>query len=144
MANEWYETLQHEVSADEASFLLQLRTEMIWDKTAFTRLTAAMLECCKAYDRTYRPPETPLVTDTLVEQLSADYYRQSVPRWLAEGFWFAYEFTKGHTSHPAWSDKIAREPEYYDKAYWRLFNLADWFFTGQCPYRDPDKGFAPM
>jgi hypothetical protein len=144
MSDGWYETLQHEFSADEGSFLLQLRTGMIWDKAAFTRLTTAMLECCKAYDRTYRPSETLPVSETQVEQRLRDYYQQSVPRWLAEGFWFAYEFTKGHTSHPAWAEKIAREPGYYDKAYDRLFNLADWFFTGHCGSLDPDKAFAPM
>ncbi|HEX5158257.1 MAG TPA: hypothetical protein VFW17_13660 [Ktedonobacterales bacterium] len=143
MPDEWYGVLQREFSAEEGSFLLQLRTEMIWDKAAFTRLTTAMLECCKAYDRTFRPPETLPLSETQLETLLADYYQQSVPRWLAEGFWYLSDFPKGHTSHPAWHDTIAREPEYYDKAYWRLFILADWFFTGQGPL-DPDKRFAPM
>jgi hypothetical protein len=135
MPDEWYGVLQREFSAEEGSFLLQLRTEMIWDKAAFTRLTTAMLECCKAYDRS---PHTP---PTLFDESA--YEKDTVPRWLAEGFWFAYEFTKGHTSHPAWSKKIAEEPEYYDMAYERLFDLADWFFTGHGPL-NPDKRFAPI
>ena len=32
MADEWYGTLQHEFNAHEGSFLLQLRTELVWDK----------------------------------------------------------------------------------------------------------------
>ncbi|HEY1391381.1 MAG TPA: hypothetical protein VGF38_22775 [Ktedonobacterales bacterium] len=136
MADEWYSILQHEFSGEEGSFLLRLRCDLVWDKAAFSRLTAAMLECCKAYDK------GPHIPPTLFGESAYD--KDSLPRWLAEGFWFTYEFTKGHASHPAWSEKIAREPEYYDKAYDRLFNLADWFFTGQCGFLDPDKEFVPM
>ena len=136
MADEWYSILQHEFSADVGSFLLQLRVELVWDKAAFSRLTAAMLECCKAYNISANPPPT------LVGESSYD--KESVPRWLAEGFWYVYEFTKGHTSHPAWAAKIAREPDYYEKAYERLFYLAERFFVGRCSFLDPDKEFAPM
>ena len=136
MADEWYSILQHEFNANEGSFLLQIRCDLVWDRAAFTRLTGAMLECRRAYD-TSRHTSRTLFGESA-------YDKDSVPRWLAEGFWFAYEFTKSHTSHPAWSEKIARDPDYYDKAYDRLFNLADWFFTGHCPFLDPDTGFAPM
>lgn len=133
MAEAWYDILQHEFAADEGSFLLQLRVRLVWDKAAFTRLTAAMLECCKEYDTSHQSLETRI----------AAYHQQSVPRWLAEGFWFAYEFTWEHTSHPAWRENIALDQDYYEKAYERLFDLADWFFTGHSPL-DPDKGFSPM
>jgi hypothetical protein len=136
MSDEWYDILQHEFNVNEGSFLLQLRCDLIWDKAAFSRLTGAMLDCCKVYDTTNDPPTTAFP--------GSPYYDRTVPRWLAEGFWYVYEFTKGHTSHPAWNEKIARDSDYYDKAYDWLFNLADWFFTGHCPLLDVDKGFAPM
>jgi hypothetical protein len=97
MADEWYSILQREFNANEGSFLLQLRCDLVWDRTAFTRLTGAMLDCCKAYDTANDPPTT---------------------------------------AYPG--------SQYYDSAYERLDLLADWFFSGQCPFRDPDEGFAPM
>ena len=134
MTSDYVSVLAHEFSAEEGSFLLQLRTEMTWDKVAFTRLTEAMLACCRAYDvGNLQPP--------LFEQA---YYTARLPRWLAEGFWTVGTFVQGHTSHPAWSAQKAREQGYYDAAYYRLFMLGEWFFTGQCPYKDPDRGFAPM
>jgi hypothetical protein len=136
MADEWYGTLQHEFNAHEGSFLLQLRTELVWDKVAFSRLTAAMLECCKAYDISADPPST--------HWPGSPYYEASIPRWLAEGFWYLSSFVRDHTSHPAWREKIAREPDYYDQAYERLADLAYWFFTGQSLYLDGDKSYVPM
>ena len=134
MADEWYSILQHEFVADEGSFLLELRGNH-WDKAAFSRLIAAMFACCKAYDRSSQD------SPTLFGESAYD--KETVPRWLAEGFWFAYT-TKDYTSHPAWRERVAREPEYYDKAYERLFLLGDWFFTGHCAFFDPDIEFAPM
>ena len=134
MADEWYSILQREFNANEGSFLLQLRCDLVWDRTAFTRLTGAMLDCCKEYDTSHQPPL----------ERAATYYQPSVPRWLAEGFWYVASFARGHTSHPAWREKIALDPDYYDNAYERLDLLADWFFSGECPFRDPDEGFAPM
>lgn len=134
MSDEWYGVLQREFAAKKGSFLLQLRSDLVWDKTAFSRLTAAMLDCCKAYDMSHQSPDAWV----------ADYHQRSVPRWLAEGFWYASTFVKGHTSHPAWREKIVREPDYYDQAYERLFWLAEWFFTGQHSFRNPDVEFAPM
>jgi hypothetical protein len=126
--------LQTEFSADEGSFLLQLRGDLVWNKTSFTRLTNAMLACCRAYDK----------GDLRFTMVDVTYYTAQVPRWLAEGFWTVGTFVKGHTEHPAWDTKRAAEPEYYDAAYWRLHMLGEWFFTGQCPYKDPAVGFAPM
>src|SRR6185312_7056217 len=122
MADEWYSILQHEFNANEGSFLLQLRCDLVWDRAAFTRLTGAMLDCCKVYDTTKDPPTTAFP--------GSPYYDRTVPRWLAEGFWYASTFIRGHTSHPAWREKIASDLDYYDKAYERLDDLAYWFFFG--------------
>ena len=136
MADEWYSILQHEFNANEGSFLLQLRCDLVWDRAAFTRLTGAMVECCEAYDTTDDPSTTAIP--------GSPYYDKTVPRWLAEGFWYTSTFVRGYTSHPAWREKIARDPDYFDDAYERLDLLADWFFTGDCPFLDSDMGFAPM
>lgn len=93
-----------------------------------------MLACCQAYDEGNKSP-------TL---LGRAYDPQYLPRWLAEGFWYVATFVEGHTSHPAWKKTIAVDQSYYDKAYERLRDLADWFFTGHCGYLDPEKHFAPM
>jgi hypothetical protein len=134
MTDDYSAVLVHEFSADEGSFLLQLRVQLTWDKAAFTRLTEAMLACGQAYDAHarraagigYGADATPL------------------PRWLAEGFWYLGTFVQEWTTHPAWAERTAPEQGYYDAAYVRLFMLAEWFFTGDCPYTDPAQGFAPM
>ena len=115
--------------AEEGSFLLQLRCDRLWDRVAFTRLTEAMLACCWAYDNGSQRP-------TLLGRVDDPSY---LPRWLAEGFWCVATFVEGHTAHPAWKEKIAADPVYYDQAYQCLRDLADWFFTGQCGYLDPGQ-----
>ena len=134
MTSDYVSVLAHEFSGEEGSFLLQLRVEMAWDNSAFSRLTEAMLACCRAYDE--GNPQPTLFGPT--------YDTARLPRWLAGGFWHVCTFVEGHTSHPAWSARKAREQAYYDAAYQRLFMLGEWFFTGKCPYKDPDRGFAPM
>jgi hypothetical protein len=108
---------------------------MTWDTVAFSRLTAAMLACCQAYD-------TANTTPTLWPNVPRD--TAQVPRWLAEGFWYLATFVKDHTAHPAWRERIARAPTYYERAYRRLEDLADWFFSGSCPYQDPSRAFPPL
>lgn len=135
MGDEDYATvLRREFAAKEGWFLLQLRCDFVWNRTAFTRLTTAMLDCCQVYDENNQGP-------TL---LGPAYGRDHPPRWLVEGFWFLADFVEGHTSHPAWKQKIAVDPDYYAQAYQRLHDLVDGFFTGQSGYLDPVKHFAPM
>jgi hypothetical protein len=134
MTDDYLTVLQHEFSAEDGSFLLQLRTDMTWDTAVFSRLTAAMLACCQAYD----------LDDAAPTLLGSAYDKTILPRWLAEGFWYVATFVKGHTSHPAWRERSAREPTYYERAYRRLEDLADWFFTGSCPYQDRRRAFPPL
>src|SRR6185437_11432252 len=80
------------------------------------------------------------------EQFADAYYIQKnetlLPQWLADGFWYLSTFVRGHTSHPAWEQTIAEEPEYFSQAYERLDALASWFFSGQSPWTDEEKGWA--
>jgi len=124
--NEDYLTiLKYEFHAEEGSFLLQLRVNLRWDKVAFDRLTKAMFMCCKHFQEEYMQAQETML-----------------PRWLAEGFWYLSYFVKEWTSHSSWEEKIAREPDYFKKAYERLFQLAFWFFEGIPPWNDVEKGWA--
>lgn len=130
----YYDVLQREFAAEEGSFLLQLKCDMYWDKAAFTRLTEAMLECCRAYDLWDKNPT--LMGDA--------YDKTKLPRWLAEGFYYLATFVRGHTSHHAWEARIARERAYFEAAYEQLDDLADWFFTGRCPRPNPSTAFPSL
>ena len=131
MNTDYQSVLRNEFFAEEGSFLLRLRIELYWDKEAFDRLTEAMRACCKEYEQ---------------EQQTEEQHLQAIqtmlPRWLASGFWYLSVFVRGHTSHPAWEETIAQEPEYFQKAYDRLESLASWFFEGRSPWIDEEKGWA--
>src|SRR5947209_3744657 len=153
MDESYLKTLAHEFRAGEDSFLLQLRIDLYWDKEAFDRLTEAMRQCCKHYqysqdqiDRELREQEQLTKEQIEDEQFADEYYLQKqdtmLPRWLAEGFWHLSTFVRDWTSHPAWEKTIDREPEYFAKAYERLDDLASWFFSGNCPWIDEEKGWA--
>lgn len=114
----YLEILKHEFDAEDGSFLIQLRCNLYWDKTAFERLTDAMKVCCESSEE-----------------------NQLLERWLAEGFWYVQDFVKAHTSHPNFSKPYS--PLYYEKAYERLDDLAYWFFTGESPYLQ-GKGFERL
>ena len=159
MEEEYITILRHEFSAEEGSFLLKLYVKNRWDKSAFDRLTEAMLQCCKHYMPDRYTQETSLPVQPMLFPLSKSLHKQYVqaqiaqmqhiqaeemllPRWLAEGFWYLSTFVPAHTSHPAWQKQRTQEQEYFDKAYRRLEGLASWFFSGQPPWEDVEKGWA--
>lgn len=131
MGPDYRSILWNEFFAEEGSFLLQLRVDFYWDKAAFDRLTEAMRECCKDYEREQRTEEQRMLA---IETM--------LPRWLASGFWYLSVFVPSHISHPVWKEKLAREPEYFHKACDRLQSLASWFFEGQSPWDEEEKGWA--
>lgn len=159
MEEEYITILRNEFAAEEGSFLLQLRVENHWDKSAFDRLTEAMFQCCKHYVPDRSMQETPLPVQPMLFPLSEALQKQYVeaqveemryiqaeemllPRWLAEGFWHLSTLVPTHISHPAWQERRTREQEYFDKACQRLEDLAFWFFTAQSPWQDIGKGWA--
>ncbi len=108
--NEWEPILREEFAAENDSFLLRLRCELVWDKAAFNRLVAAMEQCAIAYQR-----------------------QEKIDRWVAEGFWFVEQFVpadSGHTNFP-----LPHGKAYYERAYKRLKDLSYWLFTGESPYQ---------
>ncbi|HEU5382575.1 MAG TPA: hypothetical protein VFV38_44780 [Ktedonobacteraceae bacterium] len=130
MDKDYYSVLWQEFSAQEETFLFQLRIDLFWDKEAFDRLTDAMRACCKDYERKQQSEEQHMQAQQMM-----------LPRWLASGFWYLSIFVREHTSHPVWKKWIAQEPEYFQKAYERLNALASWFFEGQSPWEDEEKGW---
>lgn len=121
--------LWHEFFAEPGSFLLQLRVLYRWDKEAFDRMAEAMRQCCKLFEH------NPEMGDYRL-QLVLD----KVPRWLASGFWFISHDVQDITDHPAWDERRKQGPEYFNKAYERLYLLALWFFEGQSLWRDEEEG----
>jgi hypothetical protein len=110
--------LRNEFEAGEGSFLIRIRCHLDWDKSSFTRLITAMRRCCEEFS----------TSDTL-------------ERWMASGFWDVPSFVRNWTTHPSFPR--VHEPEYYQKAYQRLDDLAHWFFTGESPYRE-GTGFESL
>ncbi len=110
MGAAWEPTLRQEFDAHEGSFLLQLRSDRRWDGPAFSRLIEAMKQCAEAYEG-----------------------NDSLPRWIAQGFWFLGVFARGTTSHPEFPREF--EQPYYDEACDRLDELAHWLFFGESPNR---------
>lgn len=114
MTENWETVLKHELGHEDegnggGSFLLRLRCDLEWDRAAFTRLIDAMQSCAKAHEG----------CDTL-------------PRWIAEGFWFVSYFVKEWSSHPDFAKSFNNA--YYEAAYERLGDLAYWLFHGESPY----------
>jgi hypothetical protein len=108
MAN-YRDSLKYEFEAREDSFLLRVRTQMEWDKTAFSRLVQAMKDYCENEAGT-----------------------ELVERWIAMGFWYIPRFTRDWTTHSDFPRE--HSAEYYEQAYHLLNDLAYWFFMGESPY----------
>jgi hypothetical protein len=114
----YLDVLNREFSAEDGSFLIQMRTNLTWDKVAFSRLVTAMEACCKAGEG-----------------------QEKLERWLAEGFWYVSWFVRKWTTHPNFPRP--QPPEYHEKALERLDDLAYWFFFGDSPY-EGGRGFEPL
>jgi len=115
----YMETLQQEYEAADGSFLIEIRTSLYWDKGAFSRLTAAMKQCC-------------------LDSAGKD----RLDRWLAELFWYLSDYVRAWTTHPNFPRTYSQE--YYEKAYERLYNLAYWYFRGYSPYIDDARFDDPL
>lgn len=109
---ELLDLLRREFQSEETSFMLRLRTDIEWDKAAFSRFEKAMRWAC--------------------EQCEGQEQRD---RWMAEGFYYMSWFIPQWTSHPNFPRP---EPEqYYKDCIERVGDLADWFFYGQHFYNEP-------
>jgi hypothetical protein len=103
-------TLRREFDAEEGTFLLRLRCDLEWDKEAFSRLVRAM------------------------EQCAVDHAgRESIERWIANGFWYTDRFVPEWSSHPGFPRPHGEW--YYEAAYERLHALAYWLFFGESPFQ---------
>jgi hypothetical protein len=104
--------LEHEFRSEPGSFLLGLRSDLVWDRSAFVRLEQAMRTVCERLQET-----------------------EELPRWLAEGYYHVVTDVPSWTAHPNFPRP---EPEeYYAACIERLTDLADWFFRGEHAYTEP-------
>jgi hypothetical protein len=118
MKVDYEDVLRREFEAGEGSFLIQLRPYLVWDREAFTRLILTMETCCRDTEG-----------------------KETLDRWVAEGFWYLSWSVKDWATHPNFP---RTEPsEYYEKAFTRLSDLAYWYFFGDSPYL-PGHGFEPL
>jgi hypothetical protein len=110
--------LRRQFEGGEGSFILKLRTEYKWDKESFSHLIEAMKLCCERFEQA-----------------------EALERWLIQGFWYHSIIVREITTHP----NFPREHDlmYYERAFKRLSDLADWFFMGYSPY-ESETGFAPL
>jgi len=100
-----FDRIHSEFNAEKGTFLLKLRCELEWDKAAFARLLAAMLEVALKHNED-----------------------DEIPKWLAQGFWYLNEFIPDWSSHPDFHREFS--DDYYDRAYEVVRDLADMFFMG--------------
>lgn len=152
MTEDFIQVLWNECYARDG-FRTKLRADLMWDKAAFDRLTEAMRACCKHYAISEdeekllkeRTESCQLMNEEEIDQLSKKLFSES-ERWLpseiAVVFWRIPQFVKDWTAHEFWEKQRALEPEYFENAYCRLDKLASWFFYGQCPWDDEEKGWV--
>ncbi|MEI7685173.1 MAG: hypothetical protein WCL32_09110 [Planctomycetota bacterium] len=106
--------LKREFTAQDGSFLIQLRPNLIWDKEAFSTLAAAMETCCKQCEQ-----------------------QETLDRWMVEGFWYMSWFVREWTSHPNFPRPLPLQ--YYEQSLRRLEALSYWYFSGCSPYQGDDS-----
>ena len=134
MDDEDYSTvLRREFSGEEGSFLYRLHYR-VWDRTAFSRLSTAMLACCLSFDE----------DDQRLTLFGSAYDRTQLPRWLTAGFWFVFDEVEYYASpNSTWAEKAA-DPDYYAQAYQRIHGLTYWFFTGESGILGPVRDLVPL
>ena len=76
MKEEYISILKHEFSAEEGSFLLQLRIRSHWDTSAFDRLTKVMLQCRKLCKPNHSTQETSLPVQAMLFPIGESLQKQ--------------------------------------------------------------------
>jgi len=107
----WSNVLQPEFNAEEGSFILTLRMEYRWDAQRFGVLTRAMWEACLATQND-----------------------ESLPRWLAEGFWLICVEAPRIAAHPSFRKE--HSDEYRARVRELLDGLGTSFFSGASMWKD--------
>lgn len=100
-----YEILQQEFNGEDGSFLIQLRCDFHWDKSAFYRLITTMYQVANDFE-----------------------HSDNLPKWIAQGFWYVEWFTKNWTEHQNFPKP---ESNYHTNALETLQNLSWYLFVGE-------------
>jgi hypothetical protein len=58
---------------------------------------------------------------------------ESIPTWIAHGFWFCDTWVRDWTAHPNFPKP---QRDYYDASLMLLSDLAYFLFVGESPYGD--------
>lgn len=106
-------TLKNELNAEEGSFLLGLRINLIWDHTSFINL---MNEIHKEFKNTKNNLE--------------------LNREIANGVWYISHFIKDWSEHENFPKVFPSE--YYLKAYTLIDDISYEYFMGQSIYQSED------
>ena len=102
--------LKRQFDAEEDSFLLLLRCELKWSEDAFKELTTAMYHVASKYQDA-----------------------ESIPTWIANGFWYCDTWVREWTSH----ENFPRPGEdYYHDSLELIRDLAYYLFMSESPYED--------
>jgi hypothetical protein len=109
MKQHWRDILRHEFEAGEGTFLIRLRSDLIWDRAAFSRLVQAMQQCAAEHENC-----------------------EKMERWIAQGFWYVEGFARDWSSHENFPRDF--EARYVEAAHARLCDLSYWLFMGESPY----------
>ncbi len=107
----WKELLKSELYESSGAFLLKLRCDLKWSRSAFSRLIRAMYM-------------------TAFELRDED----KIDRWLTEAFRYCEFFIKDWSSHPNFPKEYSQK--YYERCYKTLHDLCSLLFKGSSPYMD--------
>ncbi len=107
-------TLKDELNAENGSFILELRTKLHWNHNSFINL---LTEINKEYKRTKE--------------------NSNLPRDIASGIWYISVFIKSWSEHNSFPKEYV--PEYYEKAYEIINDLAYSYFMSESPYQSESE-----
>ncbi len=107
--------LLHELEGEKESFILHLRVDLDWDHVHLVKVFKLMVKYIQQLE-----PTAPL------------------ERHIASGFWFFTNFVKDWSSHDNFRSRNAYPELYYQGMYELIFLLTDWYFSGECPFVEPE------
>lgn len=107
-------TLKDELNAEDGSFLLELRTNLIWNHNSFINL---LTEINREYKRTKEDSK--------------------LSREIASGIWYISDLIKSWTEHENFPKK--HSAEYYEKSFELINDLAYSYFMSESPYQSENE-----
>lgn len=107
------EKIKYEFDGEDNSFLIKIRVHLHWDHSHFVEVMNLFYNFILHNDN--------------INFLERD---------IARGFWFYANFVKEWSSHVNFRAKNKYSNDYFNQAYEIIYFLADWYFTGECPFTE--------